>query len=462
MSKLSLRLRIFLFFCLLALGGIALNIAALWMGYRQLADPSALSAFLTSGIIAGFGFLAIAVFIWLLFDENVSKPIETLAAKLRVNAHSNVASELDEDSAKYLGDLGPAARALQSRLHDAAQTTQETLAQQTDRLKRQRSQLLRILSDIPIAVIVAKADHQIVLYDGQAAEILEQEAPARLNGSIADYLKVDLIDTALKQMAREGSKRMPFTAQGHSGVAYSGHIRVFDAGAGYTLMLETVSSEASRPLVYDFDLLDKCLPDSVADTPLTDLSFVVFDSETTGLDPKQDRVVQLGGIRVVNGKVVHGETFDMLVNPDCPIPPHSTKVHGISDTMVRDAPPFQVACERFHQFSQDAVLIAHNAPFDMAFLKTAETVNFDHPVLDTVHLSAIVFGGSQEHTLDALCARLDIEIPAEHRHTALGDAIATAQVFVALLPILQARGLNTFAQIKTEMRKHSRILKVQD
>jgi len=462
MSSLSLRLRIFLFFCLLALGGIGLNLGALWLGYRQLADPSALSSFLTSAIISAFGFLGMAVFIWLLFDENVSKPIERLAAKLRVNAHSDLVDEFDEDSAKYLGDLGPAARALQDRLKTTAQDTSETLAQQTDRLKNQRKQLLRILSDIPIAVIVAKADHQIVLYDGQAADILETEAPARLNGSIADYLKVDLIKAALEQMAQDGVKRMPFTAQGHSGVAYSGHIRVFDAGAGYTLMLETVPSDAPRPLVYDFDLLDKTVPANVAETPLADLGFVVFDSETTGLDPNKDKVVQLGAIRVVNGKVVYGETFDTLVNPTCKIPPHSTKVHGISDEMVQGAPDFATASARFHCFCEGSVLIAHNAPFDMAFLKNVGQPCFDHPVLDTVHLSAIVFGGSQEHTLDALCTRLNIEIPAEHRHTALGDAIATAQVFVALLPVLKARGLDSFARIKAEMHKHSRILKVQE
>ncbi|MCF6444221.1 exonuclease domain-containing protein [Nereida sp. MMG025] len=460
MRSLSLRLRVFLFFVLIGLGGIAIDLAGLWLGYRQLGDAGALSAFVTSAVVSSFGFLALSVFIWLLFDENVSKPIEKLAARFRVGAHTDVTSELDDDATKYLGDLGPAARALQNKLHAAADD--ETVAQQIERLRRQRHQLLRILSDIPVAVLVANAQHQIVLYDGQAAEMLEREAPALLNGSVMDYLDAKAIADALVHLAKTQTKRMPITVQGHSGFSYEGHIRVFEQGLGYTLMLEPLSTEAARPLVYDFDLLDKSVPNHIGDAPLRDLCFVVFDSETTGLNPKTDRVVQLGAARVLNGKIVQGEVFDRLVNPMCPIPSHSTKVHGIDDQMVADAPTFAQISKEFHQFSSGAILVAHNAPFDMAFLHDAPDLSFDHPVLDTVHLSAIVFGGSEEHTLDALCKRMDIDIPPQLRHTALGDAMATAEVLVQLLPILEAKGLTTFNAIKMEMRKHSRILKVQD
>ena len=107
--------------------------------------------------------------------------------------------------------------------------------------------------------------------------------------------------------------------------------------------------------------------------------------------------------------------------------------------------------------------MAHNAPFDMAFLRreTRGTgISFDNPVLDTVHLSAVVFGGSAEHTLDALCARLNVTIPKEVRHTALGDAMATAEALVAMIPILEARGLRTFQEVRAEAKKHERILTV--
>ncbi|MEM1075355.1 MAG: 3'-5' exonuclease, partial [Pseudomonadota bacterium] len=117
----------------------------------------------------------------------------------------------------------------------------------------------------------------------------------------------------------------------------------------------------------------------------------------------------------------------------------------------------------FHQFCKGAVVIAHNAPFDMAFLRRASQSHdyaFENPILDTVHLSAIVFGGSAEHTLDALCKRLDIDIPKSTRHTAMGDALATAQAVVAMMPVLEARGMHTYNDIRREAQRHKRILTI--
>ncbi|WP_299504745.1 3'-5' exonuclease [uncultured Roseobacter sp.] len=464
MSTLSLRLRVFLFFGLIGGGGLAIIVGALWLGFRQLGDPEALSSFMTVGIVSAFGLLALATFVWRLFDENVCKPIEHIAAQFRVRANADISGQIDATAAKYLGDLAPAASAIHAKLGAAAQDTAETVAQKTARLERHRAQLLRILSDIPVAMIVATPDHQIVLYDGQAADLMECEAPARLNASVFDYLEDTAIHAALARMRTEGIERCEITTKGRSGAIYTGHIRRFDAEAGYVLMLKPLDPDAARPLVYDFDLFERNRPDDPDDADLRDLTFAVFDSETTGLDPATDAVVQLGAVRVVNGRVIAAETFETLVDPGRPIPPGSTKVHRITDDMVAGAPGFPEACADFHAFAQGAVIIAHNAPFDMAFLHgcAAESgVDFDNPVLDTVHLSAIVFGGSAEHTLDAICDRLAVEIPDALRHTALGDAMATAHAFVSMLPILEARGLRTFGALRAEVQKHSRILKVQ-
>ncbi|WP_299849849.1 exonuclease domain-containing protein [uncultured Roseovarius sp.] len=464
MKDLSLRLRVFLFFCLLALGGTAVSLAALWFGFRQLGDPQAMSAFVTSAIISGFGLSGLALFIWLFFDDNVSKPIERLAADLRLRAHANIEAEFNEATAQYLGDLAPAATALQQKLQEASQGASWASKEENNRLRHQRQQLLRILSDIPIAVIVANQDHQIVLYDGQAAALMEVEAPARLNGSVFDYLEKEAVQNALSKLAKKESQRIALTLKGHSGAVYSGHIRSFGENAGYTLMLESLDPDAERPLVYDFDLLEQGQSSALHDTLMRDLTFVVFDSETTGLNPDKDDVVQLGAVRIVNGKTVPGEVFETFINPGRPIPASSTKVHRITDEMVVQAPSFEEGCRAFHEFSENAVIVAHNAPFDMAFMHRQASkigIQFDHPILDTVHISAVVFGGSAEHTLDALCHRLEVEIPQDMRHTAIGDAVATAQVFIAMLPILEARGLKTYGQVKSEIKKHSRILQVQ-
>lgn len=464
MQTLSLRLRVFLFFGLIGGGGMVVVCAALWLGFRQLNDPAALSSFMTVGIVSAFGLLALATFVWRLFDENICKPIEQMAAQFRVRADAGISGQFDARAAKYLGDLAPAASAIHAKLGAATQNTEETVAQKTARLEQHRAQLLRILSDIPVAMIVATADHQIVLYDGQAADLMEREAPARLNASVFDYLEEDAIHTTLARMRADGIERREITIKGCSGAIYTGHIRRFDAEAGYVLMLEPLDPGAARPLVYDFDLMEKNPPSDTEDAALRDLTFVVFDSETTGLDPQKDAVVQLGAVRVVNGKVIAAEVFETLVDPGRPIPASSTKVHHISDEMVVGAPAFPQARADFHAFARDAVIVAHNAPFDMAFLHgCAEDrgLQFDHPILDTVHLSAVVFGGSAEHTLDAISDRLGVSIPAERRHTALGDAMATAQVLVAMLPILEARGLRTFREVRAEVQKHSRILKVE-
>lgn len=465
MTNLGLRLRVFLFFCLIGLGGLVVVLLGLWLGYRQLGDPAALSAFISAGAVAGFGLLAIATFVWRLFDDHVSKPIEQIAARFRIHADAGITGPMDDQLAKYLGDLAPAASAIHQKLGHASQATAETVADQTRRLEVERAQLLRILSDIPVAVIVVTQDHQIALYDGQAAELLEHEAPIRLNCSIFDYLDETAIRTTLAEMKAEGALRRDITLNGTSDGIYSGHLRTFGFDAGYSLMLEPLSPDAERPLVYDFDLFEMNKSTELSETPLRHLAFTVFDSETTGLDPKTDAVVQLGAVRVVNGKVIETETFDTLVNPARPIPAYSTAVHGISDAMVATAPPFDTACRRFHAFARDSVLIAHNAPFDMAFLHR-ETEHADYsytnPVLDTVHLSAIIFGGSAEHTLDAICDRLDITIPEDLRHTGLGDALATARAFVGMLPVLEARGFDTFGAVLAEAKKHQRILRMQE
>lgn len=217
-----------------------------------------------------------------------------------------------------------------------------------------------------------------------------------------------------------------------------------------------------RKVVYDFDLLSKARGAKVAETRLDQLTYVVFDTETTGLLPRQgDEIVQIAALRIVNGRRIDGEVFDTLVNPGRGIPLSSTEVHGITEAMVSDAPDVGTALRQFHHFAQDAVLVAHNAPFDMEFLRRHEAgigLRFDNPVLDTVLLSAVIFGQHEVHSLDALTHRLGITIPEEARHTAIGDTRATAEAFLRLMAMLQGRHLLTFGDVLNEVRRHGRLL----
>ncbi|MBL8702011.1 MAG: PAS domain-containing protein [Alphaproteobacteria bacterium] len=207
-----------------------------------------------------------------------------------------------------------------------------------------------------------------------------------------------------------------------------------------------------RPEFYDFALLGE--PASAGAQLLQRLTFVVFDTETTGLRPSEgDEIVSIGAVRVVNGRILTGETFSRLVNPRRPIPAESIRFHGITDDMVEQAPPAVVVVPQFRAFCEGAVLVAHNAAFDLKFLKLKEAEtgsSFDMPALDTLLISAFLYPDIADHDLDAIARRVDVEIAG--RHTALGDAMATAAVFVRLLDQLAQRGITTLEALMSASR----------
>ena len=465
MKHLSLRLRIFLFFCLLALGGAAVIGLSLYAGYRRAGDPAILDAFVFSGALSLFAVVALTAGVWLLFDENVARPIERLAAQMRARAHAGVTGDLDLHAARYLGDLAPAAAAVAGQLSETTMNTAEAVAAQTARLAAEKERLTALLTEIPMAMVIVNPSHQIVLYDGQAAGVLAQIAHPRLNASLFDYLQRGAVEAAYGKLVRSGLE-VSFTAvSADDAQSYSARMKPLGDAPGYMLIFDDaeaqIAPEAARPLVYDFDLLETSGDAAFEDRALSDLVFVVFDTETTGLLPHKDEVVQIGAVRVLRGRIIEGEVLDTLVNPGMPIPPGSTKVHGVSDAMVAGAPDIAEAGRSFHKFASNAVIVAHNAPFDMAFLHRhgkASGQAWNHPILDTVLLSAVVFGTNEKHTLDALCERLDITIPPELRHTALGDAQATAEALCKLLPILSSKGYRTFGDVIEQTRKHGRLL----
>ncbi|MDT8441786.1 MAG: exonuclease domain-containing protein [Desulfuromonadales bacterium] len=201
----------------------------------------------------------------------------------------------------------------------------------------------------------------------------------------------------------------------------------------------------SRPISYEFDLFHQTVEQELADLPLHKLTFVAFDTETTGLNPSQgDEIIQLGAVRIVNGRLQPNEVVDQLVDPRRPVPAASVKVHGIDPDLLAGQPTIDEVLPRFHQFTLGAVLVAHNAAFDMRFLQLKEEqtgVCFDNPVLDTLHLSSLVHPNQEGHSLDDIAARFNLRITG--RHTAFGDALVTAEVLLKLLPLLQAQGIVT-------------------
>lgn len=465
MTGLSLRLRVFLFFCLLAAAGIAVTLLALSWSYARSATPELLNAFVFAAIVISFALLALCAGIWLLFDENVAKPIERISAEMRMRAANATNQDLDPQVARYLGDLAPAAAGLAGQLNESTINTAEAIAAETAKLMAEKAQLTALLSEIPVAMVLVNANHQIVLYDSQAAAVLAQIAHPRLNAALTDYIDAQALTAAYTTLCKTGQD-VPCTLSAVDGSqSYAARLKPLGAAPGYLLIFDEATAqmapEAERPLIYDFDLLNADATGAAEQCALNDLCFVVFDTETTGLLPHKDEIVQLGAVRVLRGRIVEGEVFETLVDPGRPIPAASTKVHGVSDAMVQGAPKIDVVGGQFHHFARDAVIVAHNAPFDMAFLHrhaSSAGVRWTNPIVDTVLLSAIVFGASETHTLDALCDRLGVVIPEHLRHTALGDAQATAEVLVRMLPMLDARGFLTLGDLISEARKHGRLL----
>lgn len=212
----------------------------------------------------------------------------------------------------------------------------------------------------------------------------------------------------------------------------------------------------SRPEYFDFDLFQVTeQTTALDDRPLSSLSFTVFDTETTGLGPSQgDEIIQIGAARIVNGKLLRQECFEQLVDPGRAIPAASIPIHGITQDMVTGKPRIGQVLPAFHVFAQDTVLVAHNAAFDMKFLQLKEAatgVAFRQPVLDTLLLSAVVHPNQESHRLEAIAERFNITVLG--RHTALGDAIVTAEVMLRLLPLLQDMGIRTLRQAREASQK---------
>lgn len=221
----------------------------------------------------------------------------------------------------------------------------------------------------------------------------------------------------------------------------------------------------SRPEFYDFDFVrQERLRPAQIHFPLRNISYVVFDTETTGLQPSAgDEIVSIAGVRVVDGRVLPGETFERLVNPGRSIPPASVRFHGITDEMVRDKPRLEVVLPEFKAFVDGSVLVAHNAAFDLKFLELKEATSgvvFDNPVVDTLLLSTFLHGDKMDHTIEKLAEAFDIDVC--DRHTALGDALATARIFMRMIALLERRNIRTLGEVVKatnmlfEMRRLSR------
>ncbi|MEM8537053.1 MAG: exonuclease domain-containing protein, partial [Pseudomonadota bacterium] len=635
LEKASLRLRFALFFAALGLAGTAAFAAALWFAWQR--TGGAADGYVVAGLLGSFALIGLSVWVGMLFDENVAKPILGLAGDLQARALSDVEAGIDQNPGRYLGSLAPAARAIHDALAEARREHTRSVEEKTAALAREKALLEVLVRDLSQAVLVVSPEGRVMLFNEAAEDLFSgigldrpiarylnlapidahlckdtpkaDRAPrsfltsrARdahlISGTMADFgtpdallghvlvcdlvtdrlqadaasdkLVSDLLDqvrrpamnigamidvldadapsdtrltgqterirgelgaltktlsaaaTTVQDQTARNWPRQSGTVQDitqhvsshHVGLpagqkaatpvfcdifffsqlvakitarvtlgetrgdlvwdaTQTGHGAVqlilswqgegfaqtaldavldeaaFDAYGSYTvaqvlnahradmwisgrnrIVLEVPCDHANRLPRSEtrrdfFDFTGACA--GMASDRLQDLSYVVFDTETTGLDPVQDDVVQIAGVRILRGNLLAGDSFDALVSPGRNIPAGATEIHGITNSMVADAPRFIDVGSDFAEFSEDAVLVAHNASFDCAFLDRLPGQGgprFDHPTLCTARLSLALNPHLNDHTLDALADRYDVNIDDGLRHTALGDASA--------------------------------------
>jgi DNA polymerase-3 subunit epsilon len=263
--------------------------------------------------------------------------------------------------------------------------------------------------------------------------------------------------TAPLFMDKDGSADSPATviSEHGGGVTITESDTTFCTGISVTLPTalaeepaDLQASASPRPVSYEFDLFHQPGQEALGKIFLRNLSYVAFDTETTGLNPSTgDEIIQIGAVRIVNGRLLHHECIDQLVNPQRPVPISSVKIHGINPDLLLSQPTITEVLPEFHAFAVDSVLVAHNAAFDMRFLQLKEKttgLHFDNPVLDTLLLSSIVHPNQEGHSLDAIAERFNLTIVG--RHTALGDALVTAEILLKLIPLLKAQGIHTLEE----------------
>lgn len=174
--------------------------------------------------------------------------------------------------------------------------------------------------------------------------------------------------------------------------------------------------------------------------------YVVFDIETTGLSSINDMITEIGAIKVRDGNVV--ETFSQLINPERPISEFITNLTGITNEMVTDKPKINQVINSFNEFIGSSVLVAHNATFDIGFIREQMrlvNLELENPILDTLELARTIFPTLKNHKLDTLAKHLDVNL--ENHHRALDDAQATKDILFKTLDILEEKGISSFDQI---------------
>lgn len=401
-----------------------------------------------------------------------------LAAAARTAATANPGYRASDDGpSEGHAEATAAINALAQRAELAEREVDARVAAARAELASERDRLASVLADLDHPVIMCTRDGLVLLHNDAARLACGQDGFLGVGRSVFSLLDRDDLAEPVQQALRGrrtdarvrcgsgtiGLRVGPVTQQGR----YSGFVLVGADAVGTDERSDAAEDEATdsaatapaidagpptaraapRPIVWDFRLLDLDPAGPGAGDDLRSLAYTVLDTETTGLDPRGgDTVVSMGAVRVDRMRVREDDVFDRLVDPKRPIPAVATSVHGITDEMVAGRSPLRTVLGDLARFADDTVLVGHDIAFDLAFLRPVESaagIELPPRVLDVLLLSAVLHPADGEtHSLDGLAARYGV--PVLGRHTALGDALVTAEILVRMIDQLCEMGIETY------------------
>lgn len=187
-------------------------------------------------------------------------------------------------------------------------------------------------------------------------------------------------------------------------------------------------------------------------------TFIVFDIETTGFSSEDDRIIEIGAVKICDGKIV--DSFNQFVNPKMSIPYKITELTGINNDMVKDAETIEAILPKFLEFIGDGIVVAHNADFDTGFIKAncrRHKLKFNNGIIDTLPLARFLFPDLKKHKLNVICDHLGISL--ENHHRAVDDAKATSEILLKSFDILVSNNIQDLDSLNREYLKTFNIKK---
>jgi DNA polymerase III subunit epsilon len=433
-----------------AIGGAALIALAItaWLGGRgpRLAGGFGWPEYALIGMV-GLGLIGVGVAVVAM--ERQQRRLERLRGAMLISAGLGTPLPSPADGAR--DEIARLQRALA-----------DLIGRERDRRGLLDRRLESVLGSIEDAIVVITAQGQVSLINAAGKAMLAGEAG--LGSNLFEVFDRESLAFAVALAESAGPARRTML-RGVDGREIEASIAGLGPGGGAVLRFAAPRAPTHRLLEHDLRLHD--VPPTVERpsslTLLSDLPAVCLDTETTGLNVRQDRLLAVAAVHMHGSRLYEVGTFERLVNPARHIPPGSTAIHSITDAMIANAPAYSTIAADLARFCGERVWIGHNIGFDVAILRREAKlagIAWSDPVsLDTVCLYAEMRPRAPDVELEAVAADLGVDVIG--RHTALGDALIAAEVWRRLLPLLSEAGVRTLGEALDYAERPRQIRRLQ-